>query len=282
MIELQNISKAFKKKEVLHSVSLAFDKGIYGLLGPNGAGKTTLMRCITQIYTDYTGQILFDGKPLEQDGALCRIGYLPQRFDMFRDLKLNEMMDYFCALKKLPKDGKTAQIRQALELVNLADAANTRVDALSGGMLRRAGIAQALLGNPAVLLVDEPTAGLDPEERMRFKNTLLNVGENRTVLLSTHIIEDVEALCQNIVILHNGRVQAQGTAQSIADAAAHHVFEVPQDAYRPGLGHVTLRQYTKDGKPYVRALMPVGDPVLETEPTIEDGYMYIINGAQEA
>ena len=161
-LTVMDVTKRFKKRVAVDHFSMEFQPGVYGLLGPNGAGKTTLLRCICGLY--------------RLDRRRCprreNPGYLPQSFGMFRELTLFQMMEYLAALKGLPKESQGEEIHRALELVNLSDRAGSRVKALSGGMVRRAGIAQALLGDPEVLLFDEPTAGLDPEERVRFQNVV--------------------------------------------------------------------------------------------------------------
>lgn len=281
MIEIKGLTKQFKKKQVLRGLDLTLGSGVYGLLGPNGAGKTTLLRCMTDIYTDYRGKVLYEGGELANNKAMRRkIGYLPQKFDMFHELKLWEMMRYFAELKKVPRAQQAAQIEQALRLVNLYENGADKVGAMSGGMVRRAGIAQAILGDPKVVIVDEPTAGLDPEERLRFKGVIAKISGERTVLLSTHIIEDVEALCGKIVIMDGGRIRLCGTPGEIAAAAGGHVFTV--QGTPAGLEHAVVKQFEKDGKLFSRILAQgnPGDWKPETA-TVEDGYMYVIKGCYD-
>ena len=220
MLEMKAVQKSFKKKMVLKGIDCEIGEGVYGLLGPNGAGKTTLMRCIVGLYSLQGGQILFDGKDVAKNGdLLARIGYLPQKFGLFKELKVYNMMEYFATLKNIPKEEQRPAIEKSLEIVNLSERMGDRVGALSGGMIRRLGIAQAVLGEPEVILFDEPTAGLDPEERMRFKNIIASIKKGRTILISTHIVEDVEAVCDHILVMDNGLIVGAGTDSQVRAAA---------------------------------------------------------------
>lgn len=226
MLELRNVSMRFGKNTALDEVDLHLEDGVYGLLGPNGAGKTTLMRCIAGILHPTHGKI---------SGA-DNIGYLPQKFGMFKELTVLETMEYFAALKNIPRSQYRICAMECLEQVHLAERAKDKVASLSGGMVRRLGIAQTLLGSPSLIMVDEPTAGLDPEERLRFKNLISGIRTNRIILISTHIVEDVESVCDHIVILHKGRILVQSTAEDIRKKAEGKVFSVPA-ARKSGQGN---------------------------------------------
>ena len=217
MLEVKNLTKRFGKRVALNDVSLTLDAGIYGLLGPNGSGKTTLMRCIAGVMKPNAGTV----------SCPSNIGYLPQKFGMFKELTVYETMEYFCALKRVPKDIQRATIMECLEHVHLEDRFKDKVGALSGGMMRRLGIAQTMLGDPMLILVDEPTAGLDPEERLRFKNLMRKAFANKAVLISTHIVEDVEAICNNIIILDGGHILTQCTASELRLQAEGKVYSIP-------------------------------------------------------
>lgn len=279
MIEINNLSKRFRKKMVLNAVTAQLGTGVYGLLGPNGAGKTTLLRCITDIYTDYQGEICFDGKSLRANREiLCEIGYLPQKFDLFKELTLLEMMQYFASLKRIDRQRQAAEIDRVLELVHLADQQKTRCGALSGGMIRRVGIAQAIMGDPSILIVDEPTAGLDPEERIRFKNVLAALGGERTILLSTHIVEDVEALCDRIIIMNNGGFLYNTSAEEVCKLALGKIFEV-EEAQKDALRQFEIiRTSALEGKITYRILTSESVDAPPLAPTIEDGYLCAIKG----
>ncbi len=201
MLEALNINKNFGRKKVIDNLSISLEPGIYGLLGPNGAGKTTLMRCLCGIYKDKRNKILFEGRDIYADSSYFNtLGYLPQKFGLFKELKVKEGMEYIALMKGIPAGKIEDEIRRCLETVNLEDKFEDNAGSLSGGMTRRAGIAQALLGNPKVIVFDEPTAGLDPEERTRFKNAVFSLAEDKIVIISTHIVDDVAALCKKIII----------------------------------------------------------------------------------
>ena len=184
MISVRDLSKRFGRKEVLHSVNLHLEARVYGLLGANGAGKTTLIRCMAGLYEPQGGEVSYRDQPISKSKEFQGdLGYLPQAFGMFQELTLYEMMDYICAIKNIPQHECREEITKALTSVNLEDKAGDRVRTLSGGMVRRAGIAQAILGDPKVVLFDEPTAGLDPGERARFKNTVGELKKDRMILI---------------------------------------------------------------------------------------------------
>lgn len=219
-IVIQNLSKSYGKKMALEDVSLTIGTGMFGLLGRNGAGKTTLMRILATLLPRSGGQVEVCGVPVERAGQVRQmVGYLPQDFSMYPGMGVYEAMDYLGTLSGLGSAERKRRIMPLLARVNLENAAKVRVKALSGGMKRRLGIAQAILHEPRVLIVDEPTAGLDPEERVRFRNLLCDIAEDRVVLLSTHIVEDVEKTCQNIAVLKDGRIAYNGALASfIGDA----------------------------------------------------------------
>lgn len=208
MVELMGVSKKFRRKEVLRDVSLHLDSGAYGILGPNGAGKTTMIRCMMGLYPVSGGSIKL-GVPNWQ------IGYLPQNFGLFRELSVYDMMYYFCEIKKIPKKNREAAIDEALASVNLTEQRKTKISKLSGGMQRRVGIAQAILGSPPLIVFDEPTVGLDPEERKRFKSMILRQKENSIILFSTHIVADIEDVCDRIIIMDKGEIIKEGTLNEI-------------------------------------------------------------------
>lgn len=227
MITIENLTKTFGKKKALDNLSVTLEPGVIGLLGPNGSGKTTLLRTLTELYKTKSGKILLDGADVTNTDALPAVtGYLPQKFGMFRELTVYDMMDYFAVLKKIPKAEKRAEIERVVEFVNLTDRIKDRVGSLSGGMVRRLGIAQAVLGSPKVMLFDEPTAGLDPEERMRFKNLVRQLPRDSIVLISTHIVEDVEAVCDHVMVMRQGTVLANKTGEELAAMAEGKTYKV--------------------------------------------------------
>ncbi|WP_026834681.1 ABC transporter ATP-binding protein [Eubacterium xylanophilum] len=207
MITIDNLNKSFWRKSILKGITVELDSNCYGLLGPNGAGKTTLIRCILGLYRTKKGSISIATEK-------C-IGYLPQKYGAFRELTVHDALTYFARAKGIPNGECDQEIKRVLELVNLGEEEKKRVGHLSGGMLRRVGIAQALLGNPDIIIFDEPTAGLDPEERMRFNSLINDIKEGKTILISTHIIEDLEETCDRVLVMKNGNIIADKTAEEL-------------------------------------------------------------------
>jgi ABC-2 type transport system ATP-binding protein len=218
-IIIENLSKNFGNIQALKNVSIHIEKGIFGLIGRNGAGKTTLMRIIATLLNKSVGNVTVCGIPVENAKEIRKlIGYLPQDFSVYPNMRVYEAMDYLGVLSGLNKSVRTKRTNELLQEVNLSNSKKLKVKALSGGMKRRLGIAQALLNDPQVLIVDEPTAGLDPEERVRFRNLLRDVAGDRIVLLSTHIVEDIEKTCEKIAVLNKGELFYNGTLKDFIGA----------------------------------------------------------------
>jgi ABC-type multidrug transport system ATPase subunit len=269
----------------LNGVQLTIPTGMFGLLGPNGAGKTTLMRILAGILRPTSGDVRvgeYDGATHQGQQAIKRIlGYLPQDLGMYPDLSAREFLDYIGLLKGLD-DRRTRydRVENLLAMVALTDAANRKIKTLSGGMKRRVGIAQALLNDPQLLIVDEPTAGLDPEERIRFRNLLADLGGDRTVLLSTHIVEDIAQTCQRLAIMKSGRAVFAGATDELLRATRGHVWLIttPHAGARPQ-GDLAIistlnvgagAQYRVVGKPGPQwNAIPV-------EPSLEDAYVWFM------
>jgi ABC-2 type transport system ATP-binding protein len=229
LLQLKNVTKTFGKgAAAVDDLSLALDHGVVGLIGHNGAGKTTLMQMIATLSKPTAGQILFDGVDIgaRPDAIRRRLGFLPQDFGVYRNATALEFMQYFAALKGV-RDA--ARIRHLLELVNLHEQANRMASTFSGGMLRRLGIAQALINDPDILVVDEPTAGLDPEERLRFRNLLAELGADKLVIISTHIVSDVETIAGKLAIMRSGRLVACDTPDAILGRARGQVWSASVD-----------------------------------------------------
>ena len=229
MLEIQNVTKTFTKNlTAVDAVSLHLQRGVIGLIGHNGAGKTTLMQMIATLIRPSSGRILFDGVDIVRRPNVMRsrLGFLPQDFGMYPNLSAQEFMQYFAALKGVRDPHR---IRTLLELVNLHEHAHRPAAAFSGGMRRRLGIAQALLNDPDILIIDEPTAGLDPEERLRFRNLLAELGLGKLVILSTHIVSDVESIADQLAILRNGKLVAFDSPAAILDQARGRIWSVSVD-----------------------------------------------------
>ena len=211
VIKLENVNKTYGKNEVLKGVNMQVNKGdIYGLVGRNGAGKTTLMRMLCGILQPTSGTIAFDGMDVSEEGYRAILGYLPQDFGYYPEFTAMDFLIYMAALKGLPKPSAKRRANELLELVGLEDMGRKKIKTFSGGMKQRLGIAQALLNDPQILIMDEPTAGLDPQERIRFRNLIAAIGKDRIVLLSTHIVSDLEHIADRLMIMKEGRLLWQG------------------------------------------------------------------------
>ena len=284
-ISLQELTMTYPSgKKALQGVNLELDSpSLVGLLGPNGAGKSTLMKLLVAGLLPTGGAIRVDGEPLlRRERALkARLGYLPQDFGLYDELTVTQFLDYMGALKGL-RDSRAA-IRRAIEEVHLEEKARAKIRTLSGGQRQRVGIAQALLGEPELLIFDEPTVGLDPEERIHFRNLFSRLAQKRLVLLSTHIIEDVQSVCSRLLVLHRGRLRFDGPPEELIRAAEGHVgtFDETGGEREEGL-HITARVNTARGvacRAVAEALPPYVQPA---EPTLEDAYLYLISGEGEA
>jgi ABC-2 type transport system ATP-binding protein len=276
MIEIKNLTMSFKKKEILHDISVTFERGTYGVLGPNGAGKTTLIRCLTGVYPIASDTIFKSGHDITKLKTYGEtLGYLPQKFGLFKGMTSVEMMYYFSEMKKIPKEKQKHMVEECLEAVGMEERADDKVRTLSGGMIRRLGIAQALLGNPQVIILDEPTAGLDPEERIRFKNIISKISKDKLIILSTHIVEDVAALCDQVIILADGRIKEIGTGEEIASLADGCVYSVPLEQ-EDGLEEPYF--ICQQGEQSLRVLSAKRQPGELQKPTIEDGYICKVRG----
>ncbi len=268
MIELKDVSVGYKRKTVVKHVSFSLGKGAYGLLGPNGAGKTTLLRALAGVLP-HQGTI----------AAGSSIGYLPQRFGIYRELRLDEAMQYFAILKKIPDSQQNEQIEACMAKANLTDHQDKRVGELSGGMLRRLGIAQALLGDPELLLVDEPTAGLDPEERVHFKEVLQDLKEERTVLLSTHIVEDISEICERVMIMDAGQIIQNSSESDLISALSGKIYRCSEEPEPGKDGCRMLKKEFIGGKRYWRVFSESAFAGEVLQPTLEDVYLVCVHHA---
>ncbi|WP_431033195.1 ABC transporter ATP-binding protein [Streptomyces sp. P6-2-1] len=290
MLELIDITKVYKGgKRAVDGLTLTLGKGMVGLLGPNGAGKSSLMRIIATVTRPTSGSIRYEGTDLtaDPDALRRRLGYLPQDFGVYPHLTSREFLAYLAAAKGLSARPARARIEELLELVNLTEAVKRPLGAYSGGMLRRVGIAQALLGDPRVIVVDEPTAGLDPEERVRFRNLLSDLSAERAVLLSTHIVSDVESVASDIAVMAGGRLLRRGAPGQLAGELAGRAWEMVVDpAALPAVRdhYVVSRMIrTADGvRLRVLAERPPVASAVPVAPDLEDAYLGITRGLPEA
>lgn len=283
-ISVSNLSKRFGTKSALDSINLEIDSGMFGLLGRNGAGKTTLMRILATLLSKTEGSIDMCGIPIENTKDIRNmVGYLPQDFSMYPNMTVYKAMDYLAVLSNIPLRKRRKIICKLLSKVNLTNHQNVKVKSLSGGMNRRLGIAQALIHNPRVLIVDEPTAGLDPEERIRFRNLLCEIANDRIVILSTHIVGDIEATCENVAILDSGKVIYNGSTEALAKLAEGKVYSIEvdkKDIENIKSRFVIIGMLTQGGKATLRVISDDKpfENAIECNPTIEDGYMLIMGG----
>ena len=280
MLEIKHLTKTLGKRIILNDISCSFNSGICGLLGPNGAGKTTLMRCLTQVYAPDEGAIIYDDIDIKKAKNYLRdVGYLPQKFGMFRDLTAYEMLELLASIKGIRNTQVSQEIFRCVEQVNLCDKLNNKVGTLSGGMIRRLGVAQALLGDPEIIILDEPTAGLDPEERLRFKLLVSDISIKKTVIISTHIVSDVEAACDKIVVISNGCIVAVGSCEEIRNIGVGKVFLVPKSEIQNiKTPYIIQSQSEYNSKPMLRILSSDKIPYMEVAPSLDDGYMCVQKG----
>ena len=280
-LHLSGVTKTYGHTHAVDDVSLSIGPGVLGLLGPNGAGKSSLMRILATITRPSSGSVTFDGHDIvARPRSLRRVlGYLPQDFGVHPNLTAREFLSYLAAAKNLTGRSAAHRIDDLLELVNLTDSAKRPVGSFSTGMRQRVGIAQALLGDPRLLIVDEPTVGLDPEERMRVRNLLGELGRDRIVILSTHIVSDVEAIAGDIALLSGGALRWRGTPEGLLDAARGTVWELMTTPHElPAVqerGILTRAVRTPEGV-RVRLVAPVAPTASATpvEPDLEDAYMH--------
>ena len=225
-LRISNLTKDFDGFKAVNNFSYQMDCGVYGLLGVNGAGKTTLMRMLTTLMKPTSGIITWDGEDImDMDGKYrMLLGYLPQDFGYYPDFSVYDYLMYIAALKGIRPAVARQRVKELLKQVGLVKARNKKMKTLSGGMKRRAGIAQAMLNNPKILILDEPTAGLDPSERIRFRNLISELSEDRIVLLSTHIVSDIEYIANEILLMKDGQLVISGTSEDIIDSMPESVW----------------------------------------------------------
>ncbi len=279
-ISVENLNMIYKAgKKALKDVSLQIESpSLIGLLGPNGAGKSTLMKLLVAELIPTSGEILIDGVPLLKNERKLKasLGYLPQSFGLYDELTVWQFLDYMAALKGIKNSKKV--IKEVIEKTNLTEKRKARISTLSGGQRQRVGIAQALMGNPELLIFDEPTVGLDPEERINFRNLFSKTAQDKIVLLSTHIIEDVQSVCDKLIVINHGQILFTGTPEELIDLAHNHVgvFEEKTEQRVNQEYKVTSRVNTARGIACRIVAETLPDFAEAVEPTLEDAYMYLI------
>lgn len=282
-IKIHALQKNYGRKMILDNISLTIGSGMFGLLGRNGAGKTTLLQILSTLRKPTSGAITLNEIPLEDTRQIRPlIGFLPQEFSMYPDMSVLEIMRYLAALSKIPMEVQRQRIPDLLQKVNLWEDRGTKVRKLSGGMKQRLGIAQALIHDPQVLIADEPTVGLDPQERLRFYALLHEFSSNRIVVVSSHIVSDIESVCENVAVLDAGRLLFNGTVDSLAQIAKGKVYEltVPK-SMQASIQHeyYVLSSQSSLANVKIRILHdsipPVGNAIT-CAATVEDGYMEML------
>lgn len=285
-LTIDRLSKQYNNKIAVDRISLKLQKGVYGLLGANGAGKTTLIRMICGVLKPTSGTISFDGTDVGEEAYRDVLGYLPQDFGYYPEFSAVDFMYYMASLKGLTKVQARAKTRELLEIVSLTEVAKKKIKTFSGGMKQRLGIAQTMLNNPKILVLDEPTAGLDPKERVRFRNLISQLGKDRIVLLSTHIVSDVEHIADTILIMKNGQMLHCGSLENIMGVIDGKLFEFSADSKTAELlsrrypvinfrteGENVLLRLVCDEKPSAAAV--------NVPATLEDLYLYYFSEVNE-
>lgn len=287
-LELIGVEKKFQDKTAVCSTDLCLQHGVCGLLGENGAGKTTLMRMICGILKPTCGVIRCDGIEIGQMGKAYRgmLGYLPQEFGYYGGFTALRFLRYMAAMKAMPEETAEKRIGELLELTGLKDVRKRKLKTFSGGMIRRLGIAQALLNDPEILILDEPTAGLDPKERVRFRNMISSLGKERIVLLSTHIVSDVDYIADQIMIMKQGRIICQGTQRQLADSVGNMVWKctVSERDVEYFSEEYIVSNIKKQGEEAELRIVSEKKPVsnaVRQEASLEDIYLYLTRNTQE-
>lgn len=280
MLSVRHVTKKYGNFTALSDVSLEFGNGVYALLAPNGAGKTTLMKMMATLLFPTEGEILWDGTEINHLGAKYReiLGYLPQQFGYYKSYSPKSYLLYLAALKGMDKKTAKAKIDEVLREVALENDAKKRMRKFSGGMLQRVGIAQALLNDPKLLILDEPTAGLDPKERVRFRNMISALGRDRTVILSTHIVSDIESIADQVILLKDHQVIGCNPVETICSMMQGRVYETrisekEWDEFQTE--HLVLGEKPEHGEVLVRYAGEPGMYDNPVEPNLEDVFLYL-------
>ncbi|GAA0862915.1 ABC transporter ATP-binding protein [Paraclostridium tenue] len=283
-LTLKNITKSFKDKVAVNDFNVTLTNGIYGLLGPNGAGKTSLMRIIADVSNATSGEIYLNGKSKTELGADYRdvLGYLPQDVGFYKSFTAQKFLEYVSTLKGIDREEASVKIDELLKFVNLEKDRKRKIGKFSGGMKQRLGIAQALLNDPKILILDEPTAGLDPNERIRFKNLISEISRDKIVILSTHIVSDVEFIANEILIMRNGELVEKATPVEILNSIRGkvHSLKIKEDLLHKVQSKFKISNIIRDDEYII--VRVVGDEcplidgieVIEESPNLEDLFLY--------
>lgn len=284
-LRIDRVSKQYKNKLAVDRVSLDLREGVYGLLGENGAGKTSLIRMICGVLSPSSGSISFEGLDAGDEEYRAMLGYLPQNFGYYPEFSAQDFMYYMAGLKGLTKAKARTRTGELLELVSLSDVAKKKIKTYSGGMKQRLGIAQTLLNDPKLLILDEPTAGLDPKERIRFRNLISRLGRDRIVLLSTHIVSDVEHIAGTILLMKKGRLIHQGSLEEVTQVIRGKVYELVSCGERAEAlaRSYSVINYRSEGEKVLLRFVCEGEPpegATEAPAGLEDLYLYYFSEAE--
>ena len=284
-LTLDRLTKRYGSKIALDRIDAAFEPGIYGLLGANGAGKTTMLRLICDIIKPTSGEVTFNGTNIREMGESYRavIGYLPQDFGYYPNFTAMDFLLYMASLKGLNAGYAKKKSLELLETVNLSEVKDKKIKTFSGGMKQRLGIAQAFLNNPQILILDEPTAGLDPKERVKFRNLISSFAENKIVILSTHIVTDVEYIADEILVIKGGALLKRGAESTIIQEISGKVWEcrvTRQEAARLEHCFTVCNSKTENGEAVLRIVSDIKpcDTAVSVSPCLEDLYLYYFHG----
>jgi ABC-type multidrug transport system ATPase subunit len=280
MLAVNNVTKKYNDFTALEDINLEFDNGVYGLLAPNGAGKTTLIKMITTLLFPTKGEILWEGTDIKalDDKYRDIIGYLPQDFGYYKSYSPRQFLDYLAALKGIEKSVSKRKITELLEMVALEDVMDKKMRKFSGGMIQRVGIAQALLNDPRILILDEPTAGLDPKERVRFRNMISSLSKDRIVILSTHIVSDIETIANQVIMFKDHKLFRNDSPSNICNTLEGKIYET-WEIEKVNIPHILLTQRQEGDNTLVRFASDIeyNGEARKVTPTLEDVFLYVYN-----
>ncbi|MBC8588869.1 ABC transporter ATP-binding protein [Paratissierella segnis] len=280
MLAVNNVTKKYNDFTALENIDLEFENGVYGLLAPNGAGKTTLIKMLTTLLFPTKGEILWEGTDIRALDEKYRdiIGYLPQEFGYYKNYSPRQFLDYLAALKGIDKHDSKEKITELMELVALEDVFDKKMRKFSGGMIQRVGIAQALLNDPKILILDEPTAGLDPKERVRFRNMISGLSKDRIVILSTHIVSDIETIANQVIMFKDHKLFCNDSPSHICNTLEGKVYET-WDIENVKTPHILLTQRQEGDNTLVKFATDIeyNGEARRVTPTLEDVFLYVYN-----
>lgn len=274
-IVLKNITKKYKNKEVLSHLNFEFDNKIYAFIGHNGSGKSTLMRIITRLIEPTQGEVIFYQNDKIIDYKKVKFGYLSQEFNAFKEFTVYEQLEYFAIMKKINKKVYPNEIKKVLVEVNLWENKDVKCKNLSGGMIRRLGIAQTLLGSPDIIILDEPVVGLDPDERMRFMEIIKSIQLDIPIIFSTHIIDDISSLSPEIIFFKNGQIKFNGSSSQFIDSAKGKVYLCPREDLGKVKERITSIKISENTYKVIASNRLNYDFLQDITPCMEDAYIYL-------